>query len=361
MKQESNRSATLPPKVDVSGPALVYVYSGDKLPRYWRDSIATTRRGWRSRIFLLTDCRVSRPPKGVTVVDYRDWFDNEMFSHFSRLSPLDQHFRRGFWLKTVLRFFVIRGFMEAYSEKQIMHLELDVVGFSLGSLPRILNEFGVGAFIPWINPSHGIASMVYFNGVEGADEILQGFIEHSHLGHEMAMLGKTLENGSNVYGLPTSSTLARLLRGEPLPSNQLTPFRGLGLVDAAPIGHWVLGNDPRNQTGRLVRNHFIFDYNDDSGKDMQTVQPQVRRVGNSVILSSGDQEFNLWCLHIHSKALYLVRNTLFFDWVLQASRRNVSSILPVVPIIGRFRNSNVKRRLDIYLVRLAAMLRRKGG
>ena len=331
---------------------LVYFYSGSKLPRYWRDSVRVTSRGWSGPIVMLTDFGVSRPPRNVEVIDFTEFFDSRQFEEFRALSPMNGDFRNGFWFKAVLRFFVFEQFMEKYKVNSFLHLELDVPGFSLDKIPFGLDKNGRGVFVPWLTDTHGIASFVYVNHLSGLRQILRGFSEHSHLGHEMAMLGAILRDGRGVFGLPTTGTLASIVRGDQLPRNQVLPSRDVGVFDAAPIGHWILGNDPRNQPGRLVRNHFVFHYVDDSQQDLDSLRIELSVSEDSVDLETVAGRFSLHCLHIHSKALYLVRWRSLFRWIIQVANGSKSSVMPVVPIAGSFRRSRLVRWGEIRLVRL---------
>lgn len=335
---------------------LVYFYSGDKLPSYWRDSVRVTSRGWSGPIVLLTDSGVSRPPKNVEVIDFTEFFDSRRFEEFRLRSPMDGDFRNGFWFKAVLRFFVFEQFMENYKLTSLLHLELDVPGFSLERIPFELDKLGRGVFVPWLTDVHGIASFVYVNNISGLRQLLRGFSEHSHLGHEMAMLGVMLRDGRGVFGLPTTGTLASIVRGDLLPRNQVPPSRDVGIFDAAPIGHWILGNDPRNQVGRLVRNHFVFDYVDDSKQDLESLRMELSYSKDSVDIATVAGSFSVHCLHIHSKALYLVRWSSLFRWIIRVANRSKSRVVPVIPIAGSFRKVRLVRWGEARLVKLKALV-----
>ena len=337
---------------------LVYFFSGDRLPSYWRDSIRISSRGWSGPIVVLTDCRVLRSPRNAEIIDFTEFFDPRGFESFCARTPLDGEFRKGFWYKTVLRFFVLEQFMRARRISSFLHLEFDVAGFSLDRVPFELDQFGRGAFVPWLTDSHGIASAIYVNHLGGLTRILGGFDKYIHLGHEMAMLGAILRDGSGIFGLPTSGTLAKIVSGESLPTNHVLPSRRIGVFDAAPIGHWILGNDPRNQRGELVRNHFVFDYVDCSRDDLERIDLKLSLGANSVELETAAGSFALQSLHVHSKALYLVRWRPVFRWILSRSRSTKSRLLPIPPARGSFRDGKLSRWGEVRLVRLRAFLTR---
>ena len=69
-----------------------------------------------------------------------------------------------------------------------------------------------------------------------------------------------------------------------------------GIFDSAPIGMWLLGQDPRNHLGRIIRFKELAE---------SYIQPQSTKYtfnldAQTLVTSTGTQIFNL---HVHSKEI----------------------------------------------------------
>lgn len=334
-----------------TSPMLVYFFSGQKIPGYAKDGLALAAKNFQGQIMVLVDNPRIQLGSRFIVENYMDWFDAQGFQTFVRKTPLDPGFRDGFWHKAVLRFFVIEQFMKVKGVNRLLHMELDNALLGISEIPDALDQIGKGVFLPWLTPSHGIASFVYVNSTSSLTKLIRGFNKNAHLGHEMAMLGRALQVGQGVFGLPTTGTLAMMERKALLPANQIQPSSKLGIFDAAPIGHWLFGQDARNQRGQLVRNHFIYDYYERSKEDLLSLAPKLVFDSTGLTFSSKSGTFPVRCVHIHSKALYLVRNPFMFRWVVTRSHKLKPTILPIFPRIGSWRDSRLRRKFHIFLVR----------
>jgi hypothetical protein len=340
------------PYPDATIVPLIFFFSGTKFPRYGRDSLRIARRSWPGPVVLLTDTDLKRVPRGVTVERYESWFSSTGFDSFCEKSPLNGNFRGGFWHKTVLRFFVLEQFMERTGVSRFLHLELDVAPFDLSGVTGALDDWGSGFFVPWLTPEHGIASLAYCNSAKALKTVLNGFATHVHVGHEMAMLGRILKSSPReVFGLPCSGTLAKQLRGEALPSNQIPVSEELGIFDAAPFGHWLLGNDARNQRGSWVKNHFLYHYTPDSRTDLERLAPKFFVTQNKIWLESNGLRLRVRCLHIHSKAMYLVRSRLLLRIHVNIANKPKTSLVMVLPRLVLWGDSRQRELLSLLLVR----------
>ena len=303
---------------------LVFVYIGNNLPLYARDSLILAIKNWSGPVVLIADSFPWWIPKQVRRVRYRDWFSSAAFDEFATLSPLNPSFRGGFWHHTVMRFFVLAQFMETYGITRIMHAELDVAVLDMKGVSSELDAIGDGVFLPWVVKSHGVASILYCKSRKARESVLGEFLEHYELGHEMAMLGRILQRGNSaIFGLPSHGTLAREILSVQNGPNEILSSQSLGVFDGAPLGHWIFGEDPRNRPGKVVCNHYRFDYAPESEELLRVLPPIFSFSGEGLKLLRDHEAFPIRAIHVHSKAMYLVRWNLLFAchvWLANRSR-----------------------------------------
>lgn len=216
---------------------------------------------------------------------------------FYESSRLDKQFRGGFWTLTSLRFFYIYEFMRGYNISNVIHLENDVLIFH--NCNQIIDKFDKGyIYLPFDTYSRNIASIMFIPTASVFKMVLDNYNFNKN----------DMENFSNI------SISTGLIRNLPIfvsSSNNTSSdeyrfvtsnyerFGGF-IFDAAAIGQYLGGVDPRNISGDstgfinetcvIKYNTYSFDWVVNNG----VKRPFIIVDGNKIPI------FNL---HIHSKNL----------------------------------------------------------
>lgn len=221
-----------------------------------------------------------------------------------RLAELNPHFRGGFWGKTTERFFVLKQFMDKFSVSACFHAEIDNLIFDISKLAATADTIGRGFFCPRDSVNRGIASLVYLNEKETLTELLSLVVNNSHsLDNDMHLLGHLLQTSATFFSLPTENRFAEQEGTAWTPVNSVSLG---GIFDAAAIGQFLFGIDPRN-TGPLLFNRFE---NENSGFDLKALTYEINLSDKSfaVIRKTDGLRVNLYNLHIHSKLFRQLRD-----------------------------------------------------
>ena len=269
---------------------LVFVYSGNALPKYARKNIETTAIRWPNlEIILLSDKQI----KGIKSSNVKNFVLKLDINLENRLNFLrhDLKFRNGFWLHTLKRFLYLEEYAKQINESYI-HIESDVLlldSFPLDKFSVITNDLAY----PLISDEKGIASIFYvrdklsirrFNNF-----IFQKLLNNQRI-TDMSILSEYVkENPGRVYILPTK------------PNFECKEFSGI--FDGASFGIYLTGTDPRNKNG--ISDIFV-DLTDHSVKPSQ----YHYLFRNGKLLVTQDKLFTkqLYNLHIHSKNLKYFKN-----------------------------------------------------
>jgi hypothetical protein len=210
-------------------------------------------------------------------------------------------FRKGFWLKTTERFFALEEYMRLNGIKQCFHAELDNLVFANDGLANRLNSLGSGFFVPFDSPNRAMASIMYVNSIDTLRNFCQ-FVDQLHGDYNdmelLAMYGATYP--SDVLALPSSidndGLKTRLLQKGIQTLNE----KDVGIFDAAAIGQWYFGIDPRNSYFK-VQNRFTNDVaNVDLSQFRLRWSDELRKFYASD-KSKQQSEYLVNNLHIHSK------------------------------------------------------------
>lgn len=279
-------------------PPLVFVYTGNPLPKYARYNLLLAMRRYRGPVVLLTDFPTNIP--GVQVIDLEPWYDASSFQRFCAASELDPQFRGGFWLRAAERFFVLEQFMEQFSFERIFQAECDVLVVDLDGYSNLLDTFGQGIFAPLETPNQAVASLLYVNHLEALKALTAFTIEHAYLGNEMKILGAFIaRNPGMAFGLPSNHVFSQ----DKWPLLPNTVPAEYGLVDASFFGMWLTGIDPKNTEGS-VWNRYVPGLTTHELKSFR----MHYSLGKKLLASTQELGlFSVRAVHIHSKVFGLVR------------------------------------------------------
>ena len=309
---------------------LVFVYLGKRLPNYARKSIRLARDYSGMDVILVCEKKYLR----TGLENCKTYIVNNRFTENMLQTNRDGKmlkFRKGFWIKTTERFFALNEYMQQNNINECFHAELDNLVFANDRLVTELNAFGTGMFVPFDSTKRGIASLIYINSNETLTrfcEFAREFIGAKNDMELLAMFGR--ENAGDVFALPTS------LRNQNLKIDladlgiETVDEEKSGLFDAAAIGQWYFGIDPRN-SNRMIRNRFV---NDEAGVDLSSFRMQwIEDKSNfeAYLVGSLNKRFLVNNLHIHSKIhrkLYRKRRLLSIVRRTDASKNVIITFNP---------------------------------
>jgi len=313
--------------VIASKPKLVFVFLGRDFPDYAKASIELVGITNDLEVVLLASQSVRQQVLNLKIefIPIEDFYNPSNFEGFHRMSFNSSTFRDGFWLKTLERFFVLEQFMIASSEKNILHAELDQLLFRVDLLSRnlIASKFS-GLMLPFHSPGIAVASVVFISDFGVLTDFVNYSIKQASFDSEMSLLANWAKDlPSKVCAAPTFSSLKNSIDyeskiGLPVVSDSTTE----GFLDAAQIGQWVGGIDPRNVSLRFSPvNKFV-----DPPRDLLLEESDLSEFifkfdsteGFLTIDSKQSTSSRLYNLHLHSKIHPLLLNDAlsfkrFFD------------------------------------------------
>jgi hypothetical protein len=209
------------------------------------------------------------------------------YSKISKIRDEKDQFRNGFWNLTRERILALFEFHSYYPEKQILHIENDIL--LLRNFP--LHYFEKMELNTWLQVSedHDSAAIIYLPSIESSEWLksqFMHFLSSNNLRTDMQILSEIRRNNPNQVSL--------------LPTLDHKKNFENGYFDSAAVGMWITGEEPRNNFGFTRR--FNNRFNIEILSNMK--QPFMLNQMNLEIANSGNK--SIYNLHIHSKNLNLL-------------------------------------------------------
>ena len=223
----------------------------------------------------------------------KDSLINDDIRKFYQNSKLDTNFRNGFWTETSSRFFYLYNYIRHNNLENVIHIENDIMVYE--DLDNLSKNFKDNMSIIMDSNNRCIPSLIFIKN----STVLDFFIKSYNYGNESDMytLGKFFNNNRHsnlVNNLPIINDIQFY-------NNNFEQFKGI--FDAAAIGQYLGGVDPRNISGNtqgFVNETCEIKYNNYSFK--------WRLNSNNLfypVLINNNQGVKIFNLHIHSKNLKL--------------------------------------------------------
>ncbi len=220
----------------IRGIPIVFVHIGRAaIPSHTFDNIEHVRL-WNpnNKIVLITDKKdISFKIDNFEIIDANSLPITQQHSHFQRNTQLDNHFRDGFWRATTERIFYLYSWMKKYQISSFLHLENDTLLYS--NIEEELKDYiGYNSNKKFVVATMYSASEHLINVFACNDintfETFCSFLNSTSYSNEMNALWKFQQTYKDqVYIFP----------GKP---EDIGDF----VIDAAPIGQYLGGPDPRN-------------------------------------------------------------------------------------------------------------------
>jgi hypothetical protein len=291
--------------------SLIFIWIGKKIPSWILDSLEINTKTSKTKIILLRnyDAKYEGSIENYSIEEFYD----------SKLLKLNNRkFRNGFEYKTMERFYILYEFMIKYNINKVFHAELDNIVFDISKLSYCLDQQGKGLFCPRDSSDRGIASLIYINEINA----LKYFCTESKQKKltDMENLGLYLNERNDIFhSLPTDLIIN---------NNNLSciSYRKIfGIFDAASIGQYILGIDPRNIVGPLT-NGFI---NENANKKIDSFIYIFDLNKGELRINYNNLNYNVYNLHVHSKLFKLILNKNKFKKIIDRINNKKKSLLKI--------------------------------
>ena len=221
----------------------------------------------------------------VTLIDYNELSDN----NFNINSQLDKNFRNGFWHFCSLRLFYVYSYIKQYNLENCIHLENDVISYV--NFDEIKNNFKENKVYATFDCStRVIPGILYIPNYKSFEPIINRYNFNMNDMENLAQF-----NESVILPLP----IFPIINGGIVKCNKL--FFDFNMIfDAAAMGQYLGGIDPRNQscdTTGFVNETCIIKYNK---YKFEWIKIDNLFIPHIIINSN---KYKICNLHIHSKNL----------------------------------------------------------
>jgi hypothetical protein len=263
------------------------------------------------------------------------FYDSSLFQNAKKRLINNHSLRNGLWVKSLERFYVLSQFARQKEIESFFHAELDQLLIGTNELVQNLSHLEEkGMFVPFHSPDAAIASVFYCNQISTLDQFLDDACSGGFFRNEMELIAAwASRNANSVLALPTIASVIQ-------PEIQITP-RGVqtvkhecisGVVDAAQIGQWIAGIDPRNISPRKIPRTKFVDAPVRHLLNVETLENLHYGVDfqkKELIATYGNQRIRLYNLHLHSKIHgYLNKSSLKIEKILDLSNQKKSHRIP---------------------------------
>lgn len=298
---------------------LVFVWLGNELPKWAHRSLIMNKKTSRAKIILLANKNVGK----ILGVDEHHYLEDFYQTPSLIQEKINQsNFRSGFWVKTSERFFVLETYMREMGVANFFHAELDNVVINIQGLGNRLDHFGSGMFCPRNFNDRGIASLIYINSKIALTEFNDRALNASMTMEEndMTILGGLLQNSPEFISLPTENAFGETKNwnGKNLNSSECE-----GIFDAAAIGQYLFGVDPRIIDGPMF-NGYINEY---SGCDLVRLRYEFSGDLSRADIQSNDKRLRLYNIHVHSKIFDQIEDPERIEYIISEINKGNETIL----------------------------------
>ena len=308
---------------------LIFVHIGNALPKHALSSFRRSARLWPGKTVVLLN-QSAIPARVHGLPDFQaieDFYDGMPLADARLPKSWDNSFRDGFLRKCLERFFVLDQYCRWAGVASFFHAETDVLTSSVPDLERKLDLLGQGIFIPRDDVDRAIGSLIYVNSGLALQEFVRFVTTGRSFSNEMEALAAFIDAKPGMaFALPT----IRYWEATPPLWPTISPEEIGAIFDAAALGQWVLGIDPRNSL-LPVRNHFRNERHKSTFSEM-TLRYSLRQNLLTVQVDRHSSIVPLANLHVHSKKLQVFQSDLFLLAMVKASNLPFGLFLEFSPV-----------------------------
>ena len=322
---------------------LIYIWLGTELPKWGFESISFARKNNKERkIILILNKKNNRNLDfKLNEIKVNRFYVNlkKINSNITKSSNLNKS--NNFWLFTSLRLEVLNYFIKKKKIYNFYHAEIDNLIFNFDELDLKFNQIGHGLFIPRDGLFRAIASFIYCNRVSCLDELLGLYSPPFNPENDMHALGIYANQSKNFFSLPTESYECTKKVWKIINPNITN-----GLFDAAAIGQYCLGIDPRNNKYKPTFNLFENEYSKVNFDQLEIVSDSFQLF---LRVSNNKKFLKLYNIHVHSKnidkAIALIKKDKIYESLVKKEKFLIAHRYKV--LLGVF-----LKIFDIYLSKI---------
>jgi hypothetical protein len=280
---------------------LAIVYLGKNVPTYVYRNLARMKKDFPDHpTYFVSDNEAAlSKAKLMGLKVFKVDMNNRSAVELATNLKHPRDFRKGFWLHTTGRFFALEELSE-YLNEPIIQVEADVLLFSTFPLSKFIPIKTIS--YPMESLNTGAASIFFIPNQSSIREFNQFILtatEKNGFETDMTLLGSYYaQNPDKVTILPS---IPPVLNQSGMKNNLHDPSKNYhvfeGLFDPLTYGLHMLGEDPKNNFGKIIfgskpKLHLISSLDLDFKVEF-----------NFLYLKFNSQEYPIYCLHIHSKNL----------------------------------------------------------
>ena len=288
--------------------SFVLVHIGNFFYEYIIDCINQIKKFNNTDIYLIISKVNSDKVKHLNInIEYiEDLEKTTKHQIFNSNSTLNPTFRGGFWKSATERFFYVEDVILKYNLRNVFHMENDnLIYFNVSDNLKIFeNNYNIAATFD--NDIRCIPVFIYFKELKSISD-LNYFILMNNGPNDMELLSKYKNDTNNIKNLPVipttyKETLQSLTGLVTNNKNQYSLNLNLfnSLFDAAAIGQYIGGVDPRNDPNNsvgFINESALYQVNNFK------IEWKIDKDGRIPYLVYDDKIYKLNNLHIHSKKL----------------------------------------------------------
>ena len=282
---------------------IIFIWVGDKFPRWGFSSLEICCKNNKERKVILLHDKYFRK---------KNYFKNKKFDNLefklitinddSFFKQSNKVFKDKFWLNTSLRLEVLYSYALKNNINSLFHAELDNILFNLDDLEEKFDAYGSGIFLPRDSIDRAIGSIIYCNRIKSLLEILKLYNQPFNAKNDMNAFGIYAKKSKNFFSMPTESYLENSKY-----FNLINPDYINGIFDAAAIGQYCFGLDPKISKYNPTKNLFI---NENSKIDFANFQIFVKDYQPFIKTNKFSKIYKIYNIHIHCKDFRLAKNLL---------------------------------------------------
>lgn len=313
---------------------IVLVQLGaSKASHLWKNIVYLRQQWPKMQITLIGDQKRTKNKCKSLEVSYVHYEPNKIEQELVFSTNHDTNFRQGFWNYSLLRLFAVLQHVEKKTNGVVVHIESDLI--LMENFPfDVFSQLTKPAWLRF-NESHDVASIFAIPNKSTAQWLRSRFqdllSEDKHLTDMTLLSSISHADPQRIELLPIAQNeIDPILRNTGISKSELLAITGNsvkygGVFDSAPIGMWLLGQDPRNHKGKLKRyiklsNSFI---------QPNQVKLHTARNERSITYNQGIPVFDL---HVHSKELKYFKNAKSLH-VSTASSQTLSKAEKFLPLV----------------------------
>ncbi len=306
---------------DALDTSIVFIHIGNSLPTYLANALEQARLfNPQIPIVLLANQKAIEQSslnitKPVYIISIESLEISKEHEFFIKNHRLNEKFREGFWRYAFERFYCLYDFMKQYNASHVFHLEYDNMLYmdGLEAIPVFESHYDNCIGATFDNDQRCIAGFIYIPNKKIMKQLVA--FMNQHLGkayNDMQMLGyfKRL-NPEKMHNLPIIpaeyATDYELIspKGHKVKTKEVyyqNSDEFGGIFDAAALGQYLGGIDPRNGPSKpgFINESCIF--NPSQFSYIWIKDEQNRKVP---FIQYKENLYHIFNLHIHSKQLHL--------------------------------------------------------